>query len=86
MTPTAWEEDLGVAVLAPRDEQPFDHLVLGRLRHHVLVPEGDAHDGNQDPEEQLQLSQAVLVQEEKGEGVGDCYEATGPQRYPGDKR
>ena len=45
---------------------------LVRRRHDVLVAEGEGHGGDEQPEEQLQLPQAVLVQEQEGERVRHC--------------
>lgn len=48
----------------------------------VLVAERDGHHGDEEAEEQLQLPEAVLVEEEEGEGVHDGDEAAGPKGYP----
>lgn len=74
------EERPVITASAARDEQPLEDLHLVWLGHAILVAEGDSHDGNEESEERLKLAQAIAIQREEGEGVGNGQKHTTPER------
>lgn len=59
--PHGLEEDPGVAALTPGEKHPLEHLDPFRLGDDVFVAEGYSHHGYQQTEEDLELTQAVLI-------------------------
>lgn len=76
--PDALDHRPGVATLAPRYEHALHDAGGAGHGGEVLVPEGDAHYGDQEAEERLKFAQAVLVQQQEREGVGDGEQDSSP--------
>ena len=58
------------------------YTVTFPVGYQYLVSEGNGHDGDEEAEEGFQLTQAVLVEQQEGEGVRYCDQHSTVQRYP----